>query len=988
MAKWTVGAARNLPLADTDRSWDGPAAKERIFGDGEEIDQERAKRAHLVYDSEAPDLKGSYKLPFADVVDGSLKAIPSGLRAAASRLPQADIVASVRDRARAVLDAYFKRMEESEIEPAFRAKILGYFGVNEAVRSDSSLEQLRMDLDQALNEWPDRPGERMHVMWTFSDRLIALSFRPKGMSDEEWRDSDMRRHIWEIPWRRSAEGAFTFGQPTEVKEVELYEPLGETQQPEKRQRLVESVQQQLELLGEAQNGAKRIKAIGVTADIVNGNGRRYRRQVLSDAIARLNSKLNESAGQGRFILTGEAEHPAAKGGRPHILETVFKWEAASLAADGKVILEGTILPTSKGRDLQALVENGVPVGISQRGYGLCESVTENGQSFDDVTYLEITGYDAVAQPSDPNGRLVESQQPEKKDEQPMNLEELVKALEEKPELKESLMKQLGLTDASQLAEKLGVKSTEAVQRALDEALKAKQELEERKKRDTLDKAITEAAAELPYDEDMNKLFVEDIRGRNPQTTEEVHKLFETKRKEYDALAAAKKLTKMGKTKASTIEMVGPVFERETGLPEYVKPAFLLVESMASTGHARRRDWSKVGSDSPRAELYAKQYLKRYDENYRHQLIAEAKRFEEAEQTSDLNLPYTVLRTLVEIAWPELIAANVFDFGIMQGSPELLFFEAYTGESGATVSVTDESVTGDHGNWVNLAQNRLRPGTVVLTSDPAGTTYAEGTDYVIDYAEGRLMTLASGATTDSQALLIDYQYDAIRKGEMATIERAKNTLSSITLTAAADRLAVQISQEAIVFSRSQLGYDAVGRTLSNVMREVRRRIDSNILYAALAACLRQANNSGGTWASASDPVVEFVEKVGLAKVKVYNRFYIPDAIVMSVTNADRLSNWDGFKRDGFPNAILNAAGFAGGVKGLPIFATPEFSDAYVMVVNRELVMHRVYQAMMLKGPFPSIDHDSGKLIAADQYYIEEFNNTAVPVIEKGAYMRVT
>lgn len=62
------------------------------------------------------------------------------------------------------------------------------------------------------------------------------------------------------------------------------------------------------------------------------------------------------------------------------------------------------------------------------------------------------------------------------------------------------------------------------------------------------------------------------------------------------------------------------------------------------------------------------------------------------------------------------------------------------------------------------------------------------------------------------------------------------------------------------------------------------------------------------------------------------------------------------------------------------------DGYILVPNRELVMHRVFQPMQLKGPFPSY-HTDGKLIAADQWYAEEYNGDEVPVVQKVAHVLV-
>ena len=80
---------------------------------GDSPDPGKAKRGFLVWDHHNPKEKGSYKLPFADMVGSDLRAIKGGIDAAASRLPQTDIPADVRADARKVLDAYEKRMSES-----------------------------------------------------------------------------------------------------------------------------------------------------------------------------------------------------------------------------------------------------------------------------------------------------------------------------------------------------------------------------------------------------------------------------------------------------------------------------------------------------------------------------------------------------------------------------------------------------------------------------------------------------------------------------------------------------------------------------------------------------------------------------------------------------------------------------------------------------------------------------------------------------------
>jgi hypothetical protein len=851
-------------------------------------------------------------------------------------------------------------------EQQYRAAVLRHFGLTEAIRLDASYERLREELNAALNTWGARPASEMHVAWTFPDRVIAYSWGAEL--------SSANNQTWEIPWSRGEGDAVIFGQPTAVQPVMTYEPMTESTKSPRGQRLQETIEQTL-TLSEAQGaGPRKIKAIGITADVVNGNGRRYPRRILAEAVAKLNGHLHESNGQGNFIATGEAEHPSDKGQRASILETVVKWQAASLDAPGRVLLEGVILPTAKGRDVQVLVENGVPIGVSMRGYGSSRAIQIDGESVQEVTELTIRGFDLVAQPSDPNGAITEAEA------QPTEAhQDKAKQLQENTVMDEQEKK--ALEESKRETERLLAEAQKALAdqaKQLEEANKAAAELAERKQREAVDAAIVEATKDLKYGDALNATFVESVKAAKPADPAAVKALVEAKRVEYDAIVAAGKLAGMGK-----VEVKGPMFERETGQPEYTRAAYEISESLVKAGEAQRRDLGR--NDATRAELFTAQALARFDKVNQRHLLTEARAFEEAETTADLSLPYSVSRMIIEQAYPELVAANVYDFGVTDVSPAKIFYEAYAGESGASVTVTDEVVAGSLVNWVQLANKRLRPGTVVLTNSGATVTYVEGTDYVIDYEEGKLLALAT--ITESQSLKIDYVADLFRRGENVAIPRAKNTLSDALITMAADRLATQITKEAIVFSRSQLGYDAVNRTLGNLARLLRRKIDKDILWKGLVFALKQASNSGGTWNSGSDGIDVLAKYIGVAKTKVYNRNYMPTAILMSATNADRLSNWtDGFKRDGFPNAVLNAAGFAGGVKGLPIFTSTEFTDAYIQIVNRELVAHRVMQPMTIFGPFPS--YDNGQLVAADQYYMEEFNGSYVPVEQKTSYVKVS
>jgi hypothetical protein len=109
----------NLPLADRDRRWNGGSAERRVrkWADAQDEPNAKYRRAHLWYDDDAPDNFTSYKLLFADVVDGKLVAVPRGIMAAGAvmqgsrggvDLPKGDIA-----KVKSHLAKYYEKMDDT-----------------------------------------------------------------------------------------------------------------------------------------------------------------------------------------------------------------------------------------------------------------------------------------------------------------------------------------------------------------------------------------------------------------------------------------------------------------------------------------------------------------------------------------------------------------------------------------------------------------------------------------------------------------------------------------------------------------------------------------------------------------------------------------------------------------------------------------------------------------------------------------------------------
>lgn len=108
---------KDLPLADDDRRWDGDAAEKRVRAWAHATDEPNAeyRSAHLWFDSDAAENFTSYKMLYADVVNGELRAVPRAISAAAGVLDGArggvDIPSPDVKKAKTHLAKYYAKMD-------------------------------------------------------------------------------------------------------------------------------------------------------------------------------------------------------------------------------------------------------------------------------------------------------------------------------------------------------------------------------------------------------------------------------------------------------------------------------------------------------------------------------------------------------------------------------------------------------------------------------------------------------------------------------------------------------------------------------------------------------------------------------------------------------------------------------------------------------------------------------------------------------------
>jgi hypothetical protein len=143
----------------------------------------------------------------------------------------------------------------------------------------------------------------------------------------------------------------------------------------------------------APSGNPLVEGILATAEIKNGNGRYYPKELWEREISKYQDVVKENR------ATGELDHPESSiinlKNVSHIIRDIW-WDG------DKVMGKLEILPTMSGNILKALIENNVTVGVSSRGMGSLKQIGETLEVQDD---FELLCWDFVSTPSNPGSYM-------------------------------------------------------------------------------------------------------------------------------------------------------------------------------------------------------------------------------------------------------------------------------------------------------------------------------------------------------------------------------------------------------------------------------------------------------------------------------------------------------------------------------------------------------------------------------------------------------
>jgi hypothetical protein len=725
-------------------------------------------------------------------------------------------------------------------------------------------------------------------------------------------------------------------------------------------------------------------AIGITADVTNRNNRVYPKNVLREAVNTLKTNLSLSNGQGRFLeelnLLGEVEHPESKTGQPNLNEVAIRWVDVEFDEEtNQVKLEGTILPTPSGNILLTLLENGVNIGISQRAMGRALTRPDGVEV---IKELAIKGYDAVYMPSDPNGRITELLESFDESKKLIALSEKYKDIigdsefGDESELREAL--NLGSGDLETELETVRTNRLETAQKEFDAQVM---------------KLFVEASIEQPVAHSFKSL-------------DEVKIFIDAALVEAEKAEAKKRIENMGGNKTmDNISSVVPIVEKELGVPAYAK-AFVESQNkfIAQSGKSYYKTFPTKANARTGGEKIAAKLLENYFKKYEFQLTKESELLEAVNGmvVSDLSLPYTVNAQIIAEMFPRLVAAELFTFVPMANREQRVYVEAFSGNTAGELDVTVAATalnafspslhpTPAIGSWMTLAQKNITPGSVAFSGG-----MVEGTDYVVDYRNGKIKSLTSGFAGLANTVTLTYKYRTTMNGELGAVSRVKQILTPKTLVADPRRLAATVSDEAYRYGQSDLGYDAQAAAIRGATDALAREFDQQILYRALTELLQVTSNTVTySRANAVDAVsTGFNVRVGEAKAKIEKRNYDSNIckLLVDVDQAELMSNSGLFESARSRPDFAWGAGAVGLWKNLPVYSSNQFaggSTSWSLVVHPDLLQVGIYVPIEVDPAVPTYADDaSGKLIDAKSFLVRTYDAIECVVQDKGSVVKIT
>ncbi|AUM64309.1 hypothetical protein C0R09_07055 [Brevibacillus laterosporus] len=289
-------------------------------------------------------------------------------------------------------------------------------------------------------------------------------------------------------------------------------------------------------------------------DAINGNNRLYPKAVYQAALDSLKST--------NFPYAGEHPHPRCyKGTDGRVLfdssvpNQAVVFRDASIDANGVVWAEYKPLATDMGKQVQAMLDDGLPIGFSNRMTGDIITAKVEGKNVGVAKRLSLYTWDVVLNPAEPEAftkpieltdsavaiildSLSKEDDKMKKNFLSMSLDELRTWKKQNPGHAD-----MAVCDAAIEAKEKEQALTDELEKLRLEKQKREQQEEENRKKKEAQKALVDAVNELPYDKQVKDGLLQ--KGAAITDASEVASFIDTEKAFVDAIQIDRRKQSLG-----------------------------------------------------------------------------------------------------------------------------------------------------------------------------------------------------------------------------------------------------------------------------------------------------------------------------------------------------------------------------------------------------------------------------------------------------------
>ena len=288
------------------------------------------------------------------------------------------------------------------------------------------------------------------------------------------------------------------------------------------------------------------KQIVAKVDFLNGNDRLYPKQVYQYALEELKKE--------GFPYAGEHPHPKPYRGTDgniyfttSIPHSAVKFRDAYIDEQNNVWAEYKPLDTEMGRQVKTFLDNGLPIGFSNRMRGTSRKENRNGKVVQIAKKLKLYTWDVVLNPAEKSALqlpiVLDDIEEENMNFFDMSLKELEKWKEQNKNAEES---EISLCD-SVIALKKQTEEAKQREKETKEQMQAMtDEIEAKKQKEQAQQYLFDEVEKLNYTKNVKEAILK--KGKNIENKENVTDFLQQERTFLDALEIENKLKELGMTK--------------------------------------------------------------------------------------------------------------------------------------------------------------------------------------------------------------------------------------------------------------------------------------------------------------------------------------------------------------------------------------------------------------------------------------------------------